>query len=462
MKRDPDTKTIWNKLRSRHLLVDEFQDITPRQYQLINMMTGPTNSIVISADTNQSIYAWRGADARLVEQFRLQHSQAESHLLRVNHRASKVLAAVATGIADNPAMTGLVHDYQTGVKLRGKAPTLYEYSCDHHQMDNHIIHSAKALTTNGYALEDIAFIYRTRTTINRLSNQLLKQDIPHTILGEPHRRPDTNVRRIISLLTCVLNPLDRKAFAEAAATDTKNKSKQLNSQAYKEISKIARNDNVDMFQAARQLMTRLTPGTTIHQDIRYVTGALENIKLMLDDPEHTINNICRRAENLLLEAQNVNANNATQDPAVVRLMILSETISKLRGETPRQHLSRFLELLKTSLYPEHRSEENDDPLAHHQGLTCTTIHASKGLQWKAVWVLDANDHIMPGDVNPSDDSKLHEEQRIFYVASTRATDILTYTYNTQPTKQCQNPAPSRFLDCLSSHLEFEHIEITEE
>ena len=74
MERRPEVMEIWSRIRTRHLLVDEFQDVTPRQYQLINMMTGPTRSVTVAADPNQSINRWKGANPRMMDQFRLDHN----------------------------------------------------------------------------------------------------------------------------------------------------------------------------------------------------------------------------------------------------------------------------------------------------------------------------------------------------------------------------------------------------
>lgn len=454
MQKDRTLRAKWNALRTRHLLVDEFQDITPRQYTLINLVTGPTKSVMISTDPNQSINAWRGADAALLDQFRYQHPHAQNYLLKINHRGSKVLSDLATTITDSQAMTGLVHDYQQGIRLRGTKPTITEYDCTPQQMDAHIIARAKDIeNTSDIPLDQMAFIYRSKRTINRMASQLANLNIPHTIMGDTIKTEMNDARRIINLLASITNPKDRKAFAIAANTDPKNKKKTLNSQAMHFMSGMCEKKNINMYQAALELLPRLKTGSPIYHDMVYMTNAYNNIHKMLTEDEPTLNNICKRAHNLLEETRKSKTPLQVQDPEVTRLLALSETVSRLKGESPTDHLARFLQLIKTSPYPEHRSQENDDPFRHPQGITCATIHMAKGLQWKVVFVLDVNDHLMPGDVHPDDDSRMKEEQRIFYVASTRATHLLEYSYCTQLTHQKAEIRPSRFLDTVSAEAE---------
>ena len=85
----PDARASWGRTRTRHLLIDEFQDITASQYRLLQLMTGPTRSITIATDPNQNIYSWRGSDAEILAQFRLAYRDTQIHVLRITTGAPK-------------------------------------------------------------------------------------------------------------------------------------------------------------------------------------------------------------------------------------------------------------------------------------------------------------------------------------------------------------------------------------
>ena len=135
MEADPRIRTIWSQVRSRHLLIDEFQDITPIQYRLIELMTGPTRSVTIATDPNQSIYGWRGADNSLLGQFRISHPNAEVHLLRLNHRSTTTLVNLATTLTGDESMSGLTNDYQKAIRPAGALPQIIEAQGDEKKAD---------------------------------------------------------------------------------------------------------------------------------------------------------------------------------------------------------------------------------------------------------------------------------------------------------------------------------------
>ncbi len=453
MEQEPTTRTVWNRTRSRHLLVDEFQDVTPRQHHLINLMTGPTRSITVAADPNQSIYKWRGADPRLLEQFRLDHgANLNVRMLQVNHRGTRTMSSVATTLSGSDRMPGLGQDYQSAIRIEGPKPTLTEFEDRPEVMDRHILDSARRMVDeDGYKWEDMACIYRTHRTINRMTTQLSSENVPHTILGETNQERDSNARCITAMLALTLNPMDRKAFAAAASLEARSHNRRLNRELTQRVANIARENRTDLVMAAETYIQKLKPGTPARRSLQYVTGTWHELNRMLDEPEAELYDLCRRAGGLLQEAQH--AGSALEpEPQTYRLLGLSQTTPRMGKENPREFLARFLELQAGALQPDHRSTENEDPFVHQHGMTMATIHAAKGMQWKVVWVVDADDNNLPSLRRRSDETDLREEERVFYVAATRATDQLHFCCSTR-TEKGNDAEPSRFLDVLGDLLE---------
>ena len=452
MERDPATRAVWNRTRSRHLLIDEFQDVTPRQHHLISLMTGPTRSITVAADPNQSIYRWRGADPRLLEQFRLDHgANLNVRMLQINHRGTRTMSNVATMLTASDKMPGLGHDYQSAIRIEGPKPTLTEFEAGPEVMDRHILDSARQLTEQGYRWEDMACIYRTHGTVNRMVTQLSSENIPHTILGETHQDRDSNARCITAILALTLNPTDRKAFTTATSLEVQNKNRQLNRELAGRIAAIAKARHTNLIVTAEAYIEKLQPGSPAHRALQYVTGAWHELNQMLDEPDTQPYDLCLRANSLLQQAQHAGPA-PLQEPQTFRLLGLTQATPQMGKESPREFLSRFLELQASSLQPEHRSTENDDPLTRQQGMTLATIHAAKGKQWKIVWVADANDNNLPKLHWGHDDTDMREEERVFYVAATRATDQLHFCCSIHAEKG-HDPEASPFLDVLGDLLE---------
>ena len=444
----PIVRANWSRTRSRHLLVDEFQDITPSQYRMLQLMTGPTNSIAIATDPNQNIYTWRGSDASLLQQFQLDHQDAQTHLLRVNHRSTGSLSRASTQVTNHPSMTGLHDALQTAIRPEGPHPVFLNCLGTPSNMDHYIIDTMYQLRSEGYEWEDMAVIYRLNNTGDRMISQLITRSIPHSVLGDTRQTAHDDSRCITNMLTVLLNPNDSNAFSIAAAIDPKLRRRRFNRHITRQLLKTSLAQNTNLIDTTDQYLASGHHNPSIARHLRYVTTAWRELSPMLDDPEVSLYNLCRRAHSLLHDARG-GVGIPFPGPDLARLFTLSEITPRLPEETPRQHLSRFIELLSTAPYPDHRSLDNDDPYAHHSGVTLTTIHAAKGLQWKAVWVNDASDHVIPGPLSqgPHAQSNLHEEQRIFYVAATRATDRL-YICSSVNYDGLQ-AEPSRFVNALT-------------
>ena len=458
MDESPDTRQTWARFRSRHLLVDEFQDITPTQFRMLHLMTGPTRSITIATDPNQSIYAWRGADPALMQQFELEHPNTSVHVLHYNHRSTQTLTQVAARLTDHESMSGLHHAYQTSIRPVGVVPTLLQFRDTPQDMDNHILSMAQQLHGQGHEWEDMAFIYRRHKTLERMVTNLSNRDIPYTVLGEIRIQKNSDASCITSLLTTLLNPMDATALAAAAATQQTSQRRRLNPQVLRQIRSISREQDLNLIQAAQVYQSTIKRNTQVHTDLQFATQAWVELDRMLDDTQVTLHQLCTRAHNLLHDTRSPTTM-PIPEPQTSRLLAMTQSTKRLPDETPRKHLARFLENLSTAPNPDHRSIENDDPFAHHTGITFSTIHAAKGLQWSTVWFVDACHHIIPGQTRDKRDlpqKTLEEEQRTFYVATTRATDQLYYCAALGGQKGFE-ATPTQFLDALEDDITITYL-----
>ena len=439
----------WSRTRTRHLLVDEFQDITPSQYRLLNLMTSPQKSITIATDPNQNIYSWRGSDAELLAQFRFTHPTTSVHVLRINHRSTKTITQAAAAITNHHDMTGLQDALQHPIRPEGPQPTLLDFSGETYDMDQFVIDQAKNFHLQGLPYEDMAFIFKLHQTSTRLLTPLSAASIPYTLLGQPNRNAHDPTRHITALLATLLNPHDSISFNLAAASPHGSRIK-LPPKTSMEIMTLARHHDIHLIDAAILHLNSTKPGSDLHQSLRFITNAWHNLADLFQDPDTQVADLCRRAQTLFYQAQH-HLSVPTHDPSFAKLLILAETTPYPPDSTPSDRLARFMEALTTSNDPDHRSSDNDDPTAHHKGITLATIYAAKGLQWNTVWFIDASDHTLPGQSTPDRPRRYHEQQRLFYVASTRATDRLYYCSAASSTPS-HDAVPTRFVDTLGDHL----------
>ena len=452
MELDPEARMEWGRSRSRHLLVDEFQDITPRQYHLLHLMTGPTQSVTVAADPNQSINRWKGASTRMIIQFRTDHgTKLNTRMLRLNHRGTKTLSEVASTLTRSDQMQGLSYDHQSAIRVQGKKPILTEFLGTPNQMDQYILDTAQGMVEQGYRWEDLACIYRRHQTINRMMSQMTNRNIPHNILGATEKDRNSNARCITAMLALVLNPSDANALAIAGAADSNSRPRRLNQAVKKKITDQARKNKTNLVEAAQSELEEMRPGSNNHRNLQYVVSAWHELNGMMRARETELYDLCSRANSLLLNAQRP-GNVMVEEAQTFRLLTLSRTTPRMGQENLQEFTARFLELMASALRPEQRSSENGDPF-QQEGITFGTIHAAKGMQWKVVWVIDANDNEMPNTRWNNSEESVMEEERVFYTAATRATHEMNFYYANQGGEKGAEVKPSRFLDALGELLE---------
>lgn len=459
MEQDPRTRAIWSNIRSRHILVDDFQDLSNAQYRLLRLMVNHnTQSITVCADPNQSIYGWRGANPRLIQRFRLDFPTQKTYALRINHRNSETLVEAAQALTTHPSMTGLSNSYQRALRPPGPNPELVICDGPPEKLYAYVADTASQLRKEkDLEWEDMAFIYRRNLISAPMSTQLLTRNIPYTVLGETRTADHGDTRRTVALLNLVGNPMDLSNFTAAASVESTEKQRGLNSKTAKEIKDIADREDIHLITAAQKALPRLKKGVRTRNNLEYVIKAWKQVTELIDADETNLETVCEQAGEICRKERQQRYTPGMVTPNTSRLLALSRISVKMPGESLRQHLSRFLETLKTAHFAEHQGIDNEDPYQHRKGLTLSTIHSAKGMQWKAVWIMDAADHVIPGNYVREDDIQaLEEAQRIFYVATTRATNHLFYCLNTQGARGFES-IPTRFLEPLDDILKVTRI-----
>ena len=452
---NPGLREKWRQNHSRHLLVDMFHDATAAQYDLLYRMTGPTRSIAIATDPNQSVTQGAGTD--MLSRFRFDHKDAPIHQLEYNHRSTETLSRAARSLIDH---LGLYKNAPTPLKPGGQEPTLHVVLGPPQLMVDHVLQRASELTHAGYAWDDMACIFPKDDSVGDMLASLFSRNVPFEMLGaggleDTGRVRDSDAHSVISLLSCFLNSWDADAFAAAASADVRSNSPRLDSRVLREIQAHARDGEVSLVRAAMYHVQQANPSAGVHRDLTYLTEAWLQLARTLSNPEVGLSYLCWMAQEQLIDAR-MGVGRGAPDPRMGRLAALGDNTPRLPGEDAEQHLARFLDLLSPVLHPYRRPLDNPHPAAPRRGLTVTTIDASSGLEWPVVFIMDAADHIIPGRFE-ADDVHLREQARLFYTASTRASDRLYYCYSLQSGRGF-DAERSRFLASLDDQLVVEMVD----
>ncbi len=445
-KEHPDV-TEYYRRRFRHVLVDEYQDTNHAQYELIHTLVGDgpdAPELAVVGDSDQSIYAFRGATIRNIEEFERDYPNATTILLEQNYRSTQnILGAANAVIAQNEGRRPkkLWTDQGSGEKIVG-------YVADNeHDEARFVAAEIDALSDKGVAYSDIAVMYRTNNASRALEDIFIRSGIPYKVVGGTRFYERREIRDIIAYLKVLDNPDDtvslrriinvpKRAIGDKAQAMVALHAEQ-NNISFGQSLIDASGGNVDML--ASRAVNAIRGFVDMMEGLRNEMHLMRNEVTGMPDLGQLVSRVLDetgyRAE--------LEASSDPQDGA--RLDNLNELVSVARefsseaanqvaymsdeeledvmqeGEPAPGSLQAFLE--KVSLVADADQIPDND-----QGVvTLMTLHTAKGLEFPVVFVTGWEDGQFPHLRALGDPAELAEERRLAYVGITRARERLYLT-----------------------------------
>ena len=450
MKDSERLRSEWRRMYN-HYVVDDCQNFSRAEVDLLVELTRRTRAVTAAASPNQAVGL--GVDTGAWPRLALQMNRSGSRIQQINfnHRSAQGLSRGAQAIASDASMDGLQEDPQDSVFLFQESPAvLMEFEGRPRDMHRRVVTMLRRLRDEeNCGWDDFACIYKDPATFHALRTMLISQGIPYTVLGDQPRR-DPDVASVIAMLTLVQNPNDHQAFRLAASADP-SPSRQLDSRLASAIRATARRDEIDLVQAAEARLRSLRYGTRNYRDLRYVGESWRELDRVAGLPESSVLELIVTAVSLLYQHQRRRSGGDLPWP-MKRLIDASHPSRVTGGVSAAADLAAFLDHLNPGLNGDFLDREPHAPLQPGHGLICSTIEAFAGLEARVVVVLDARDDVLPGPVPPGDRLALFRVQRQFYVAWTRASRRLIFTYATRSGSKQDGAHPSRFLDVLGEEF----------
>ncbi|CAI9407101.1 UvrD-helicase domain-containing protein [Aestuariimicrobium sp. T2.26MG-19.2B] len=476
--------------RFRHVLVDEYQDTNQAQYQLIRQLCGVLSDdemagfdavatepaeLMVVGDSDQSIYAFRGATIRNILDFDSDFPGARTILLEQNYRSTQnVLTAANAVIRNNSGRP----DKQLWSQA-GEGDLVVGYVADtEHDEANFIANEIDALSDAGTTrYGDTAIFYRTNAQSRAFEEVFIRTGIPYRIVGGVRFYERREIRDAIAYLRAIANPADdvsvrrilnvpkrgigdkAEQAVEALAVSERIPFGQALDRV-DEITELATRSRTQLREFAammarhRAMVDQRVPANEILTSILKESGYLQELEHSSDPQDQT------RLENLVelvAVAQEfvvkVNALDITDlDEDDLDALDEGEQITGLAAGMPEadDSLAAFLE--RTALVADSDSIPDDGSGAGV--VTLMTLHTAKGLEFDTVFLTGLEDGIFPHMRALVDPSELAEERRLAYVGITRARKRLYLSRAAVRTAwgaPAYNP-PSRFLDEIPAHL----------
>ena len=465
--------------RFRHVLVDEYQDTNHAQYILVRELVGhgeaggqgggaaddavPPGELCVVGDADQSIYAFRGATIRNIEEFSRDFPGATVILLEQNYRSTQNILAAANAVVS--CNTG-----RTPKKLwsaAGDGPPIVGYVADsEHDEAAFVAEEVDQLTDKGKATPgQVAVFYRTNAQSRAFEEVFIRAGLPYKVVGGVRFYERREVRDLLAYLRLIANPEDEVSLRRVLNVPRRG----IGDRTEESVAALANRDKTSF--AGALVRPGDVPGLS-PRAIRAVEGFNELMAGLRADADAGLP-VAEIAEAVLERSGYVaelEASSDLQDASRIEnlneLVAVAREFDALRGQTvapeaegagpeeepgPRPgSLADFLEQVSLVADADQVPEGED-----HGGLvTLMTLHTAKGLEFPVVFLTGMEENVFPHQRAVNDPKELQEERRLAYVGITRAERRL---YLTRAAARAWWGRPeyhrqSRFLDEIPAHL----------
>ena len=408
------------RARCSHVMVDEFQDTSRRQYQVLHALTTATRNVCVVGDDDQSIYSWRGAEAANFDHFSRDFPERLEVKLEQNYRSTGSILAFANAVISHNSARRPKRLWSRG---GAGARVVAEYPESDTEEAEWIVRQIRSLALgSGLRYADCAVLVRANSLTRALEEVLLRENIAYQVSGGMSFFSRREVRDLVAYLRVLANPDDDVSMRRIVNTPRRG----LGAAALERIAAAAAAHDCSLFSAMVLIGTGKEAAE--HTRLRTLTGELVEL---LERYAARIRGAERRramapvlAELVdELEYRNHLLDGTRLDVARWKLANVDAVVDSLADfEKHPDRIEPTLTdyLARTALVS--RDDDSPDRGGDARGrVQLMTIHAAKGLEFDTVFIAGADDGSIPHARSLADDeANLEEERRLFYVAATRA------------------------------------------
>lgn len=387
----------WRELY-KYILIDEFQDINRIQMNIIELLASPLNNIFVVGDDDQSIYGFRGARPEIMIEFKDYYPEAELIVLDVNYRSTQSIINVAGRVIENnkTRLDKCAHanndkDFQPDIrKFRNQVEEL-----------KFVVSKIKKYENQGISLSEMAILVRNNSQIQEISSFLKNRKIEAE--SGKHRSNIYNGMVAKDILSYVRGALkfDGTYFNEDLIYVLNKPQRYISRQVVLSVNmnisavrRIYSKNNIDSFLFHIEMIRKLPPQAALSY-IRKGAGYEEYLRLYAIENNIPMSGLLKQLEQLVQECSKFNT------------------------------LEQWINSIDSAQNSEGQNfgKKSSGEGGTNNRINIMTMHGSKGLEFKAVFIVDANQGIIPTS-KALRERDFEEERRLFYVAITRAIDYL--------------------------------------
>jgi DNA helicase-2/ATP-dependent DNA helicase PcrA len=435
--------------RFRFIQVDEFQDTNRAQHEIVELLAGEEDNVLAVGDGDQSIYEWRGASPdgieRFIENGKRKTGKCRIVKLGVNYRSTPQVIEVADRLIKH-STNRIPVEFST-IHSAGEPVKLVKFAKPEDEAEAVAIDIEKQVRQQSVPPREIAVFYRANDMSRLIEQSLAKRQIPYQVIGSGSYYDRMEVKDVLSMLRFVCNPKDGISFARIANKPARGMGDALIGR----LEQFAEKHDTDLMAV---MSDEVLPHVRDEHDRPLSEQALRACRecreifaaaLSRKRPDVIVNELLDRTKydewlkvryddkgEYEMRSRNVNE--------------LANSIATFSHENPGGDVAEYLQSI--SLYTD--GDEQRDGNA----VRLMSLHASKGLEFDVVYIIGAEQGILPHEKAMKDraDRGLEEERRLCYVGFTRARKLLRVAWCQSRQDVFSRDRSARFLPTTPSQF----------
>ncbi|MFZ5502936.1 MAG: UvrD-helicase domain-containing protein [Pseudomonadota bacterium] len=420
--------------RLRYLLVDEYQDTNACQYQLLKLLAGSRAAFTAVGDDDQAIYAWRGASVENLHRLRDDYGKLRVIKLEQNYRSSQRILKVANQLIN--CNTKVFEKKLWSNHGVGDAIRIYAARDEEHEAESVVMRLMSHKFEHHAKFSDYAILYRSNYLSRAFEEQLRAQRVPYTVSGGTSFFDRAEIKDVTAYLRLIANEDDDPAFIRAVTTPKRG----IGNVTLERLGSYAGGRGISLFEAAFEARMAHELPARQYEDLMVFCNFISRIQ------ERAGHDPCDELLDELMRAIDYQVwlyDNHEPRQAEGKWKNVGDFIGWLKRKSAADEKS-LTEMVQTVALMSLLQESNQE----QDAVTLSTLHAAKGLEFPHVFIIGAEEGILP--FRERDEAGIEEERRLMYVGITRAQRSVQISYCNRRKRgkdwiACE---PSRFLEEL--------------
>lgn len=389
----------------RYVLVDEFQDTNLIQYKIVKLLTLESRNLFVVGDDDQSIYSFRGTNYENIKLFKKDFPEFKMVILNENYRSTQTILDGANKLIKNNKDR---ENKELFSNIKGsQSDVIVQQMYDDRDEVDYVMTKIRELKKKGVDYSDIAILYRSSVVSRNFELALVQNNIPYKIYGGISYLRRREIKDLIAYLKLIVNHNDINSFKRIVNVPTRG----IGDKTVDKIIEKKRELKISLFEAIYEMK----------DEFKTKYKALESFVITINELSEMLDNASfEELYDALIEKTNFLESIKDEEDEKERKENIDEFKSILVSiDNDGSIASRRDKLIAAFDEAILSDDKLQNQRQRQDGVTLSTVHSVKGLEFDTVFIVAFEDGIFP-NLNSFEDIDIEEERRITYVACTRA------------------------------------------